>query len=64
MMWFLSRFNISSELMSKRLGGILSSKLSNRRSSVTCERLLARVGRSEVRRKSFASQDNDSNSRG
>lgn len=42
MMWFLSRFNISRELMSKRDGGIVSSRLSNSNSSVTRERLSER----------------------
>ncbi len=39
MMWFLSRFSISRDFMSKRVEGILSSRLSNSSSSVTRDRL-------------------------
>lgn len=38
-MWFLSRFSISRDFMSKRVEGILSSRLSNSNSSVTRDRL-------------------------
>ena len=39
MMWFLSRFSISRDFMSKRVEGILSSRLSNSNNSVTRDRL-------------------------
>ena len=39
MMWFLSRFSISRDFMSKRVEGILSSRLSNSSNSVTRDRL-------------------------